>query len=193
MEDDHAHRASPDSRINRLLRSMLRRILTVWLVGFAMVTLATWLAGRGLFSSALMISMASGLIAVAAIWPIVWLVRRPSFSQSENGNRSLSAANSGNLVSALMAGIGLRLFGTVVLFLLCRYQMGQQLEAIAVLVGGWYVLLTSVEVTSIAKFNAEIHQCTGVHQGVPISDLMITAKNGIGPHYSTPAPTSLTE
>ena len=93
--------------------------------------------------------------------PIAWFASRFSSSRSGSRDGSLVAAKSVDLISAFTVGIALRLFGTVALFLMCRYQLGQQSGAIAALVGVWYVLLTSVEVVSIAKMNTEMHRSAG--------------------------------
>ena len=51
----------------------------------------------------------------------------------------------------LMAGMPIRLVGTVALFLTCRYHMASSSEMIAGMTIGWYVLLTSIEVFVLAR------------------------------------------
>ena len=54
------------------------------------------------------------------------------------------------MVNSFMAGMVIRLLGTVALFAVCRYQMAELTHLVAVAVLGWYVLLTITEVGLLA-------------------------------------------
>ncbi|MEM0924900.1 MAG: hypothetical protein AAGJ83_02570 [Planctomycetota bacterium] len=57
----------------------------------------------------------------------------------------------GGIHTAMVAGITIRLVGTVALFLTCRYQLASSAEFLAGTAIGWYVLLTSVEVVILGR------------------------------------------
>ena len=142
---------------------VLRRILLGWGFGFAAVlALVVWLS-PGLLVSTVLISVASGLIAVAALCPVMVSNDRRGESTLPSHRDTDQPGPSGELVAAFMIGIVVRLVGTVALFLLCRYQMGQHPEAIALLVGGWYVFLTSLEVVSLARPTTETDRSDSHH------------------------------
>lgn len=65
---------------------------------------------------------------------------------------SMRSGASGSFFRAMLAGISIRLLGTVALFLTCRYQLASSAEIIAGMTIGWYVLLTSVEVVAVSRF-----------------------------------------
>jgi len=143
----------------------LRRVLVAWLVGFFLSMAVVVVTDPDFLWGATFISIASGLVAVAALGPVAWLAK--SSQESVFTDKSCSPhdqqgfgvpdrvasteANWVPLASALMSGVMLRLAGTVALFLLCRYQMGHQPSVIAAWVTTWYLWLASVEVSSLAK------------------------------------------
>ena len=147
--------AQPPTAPRRRFVVALRRILVGWGCGFAVAVTLAWFLSPGLVTAVVSISVASGMIAVAALAPITWLDDRRDVSIQPAGQTADPSRPTGDLLSAFMLGIIVRLVGTVALFLLCRYQMGQQPEVIAVLVGGWYVFLTSLEVISLARPDAQ--------------------------------------
>jgi hypothetical protein len=60
-------------------------------------------------------------------------------------------AMAGKFYGALLAGITIRLLGTVALFLTCRYQLASSAETVAGMTIGWYAMLTSVEVFALSR------------------------------------------
>ena len=142
---------------------VLRRILLGWGSGFvAVLALVAWLS-PDLLMSTVLISLASGLIAVAALCPIMGANDRRGESTLQTDRDTVQPGPSVELVAAFMIGIVVRLVGTVALFLLCRYQMVQHPEVIALLVGGWYVFLTSLEVVSLARPTTETDRSDSHH------------------------------
>ncbi len=124
---------------------VLRWVFAVWVVSLALLVAGFM---TGIFhtlinlTDLIVIAAASGGIAVLSMLPGI-LGPAPS--------GSTPAAASGRLAMNLFAGMGIRLAGTVALFLTCRYHMATSSEMIAGMTIGWYVLLTSVEVFVLAR------------------------------------------
>ena len=120
-------------------------------------------------TAAFIIAIASLLIAIVALSPLAWIAKsRKHLSRSDVTQSNSTQSNASfdqSLIAPFMFGIALRLFGTVALFLLCRYQLGQPPETIAALVAGWYVWLTAVEVFSLAQINSEMRQTVANSSG----------------------------
>ncbi len=96
------------------------------------------------------IAIGSGLIACGAMLAGGWLFRqlspRSSLADSEPNHAQANA-----LLAATAAGMFLRLVGTVALFLSCRYHLAASEVVIGTMAVGWYLYLTSVEVTALAR------------------------------------------
>ncbi|MGI9474946.1 MAG: hypothetical protein ACR2NZ_25670, partial [Rubripirellula sp.] len=78
----------------------------------------------------------------------------PTASQAADASRANGSQNSTRtmqFIVACVAAMAIRVAGTVALLVACRYQMGLPLQTMAFLVCGWYVVLTSVEITWLAK------------------------------------------
>tara|TARA_R110002049_G_scaffold2750_2_gene21747 strand:- start:625397 stop:625945 length:549 start_codon:yes stop_codon:yes gene_type:complete len=149
----------------------LRHVALAWLAGSMLTMLVAYLVDTAVLVPAFVVAIGSGLVALVAMAPVAWFSQRSGHPSSamvaSRADVSLApgvagdvpeSALSGDLVSAFMLGTTLRLVGTVALFLLCRYQLGLQPEKIAALVGVWYVWMTSVEVVTLAKLNADLHR-----------------------------------
>ena len=120
-----------------------------------------WLAGVRT-GDTIFVAIASLLIAFAAMIP-GWSINRirgeagrsqptgASAGVDRPGNLGQSAALARKQTTRLMASVLIRLFGTVALFLACRYQMATPIEKLAAMVLGWYVLLTFVEILMLAR------------------------------------------
>lgn len=104
-------------------------VIAPWAMAAVVMVAVVNSLNPALLSMAVIIAIASVLIACLSMLP--GLLRR---------------AQSGGIVVAVMAGIMIRLIGTVALFLTCRYHMASPVEMIAAMTIGWYVLLTSIEV-----------------------------------------------
>ena len=146
----------PKVSVSHPLAVVFRRVLAAWAVGCLVTALIVCFTDKSLFGPALLISLASGLIAIAAVYAVL------QFSRNASGLSNVSGLSEGgsstDLVSSFMVATMVRLFGTVALFLWCRYQMGQPPVAIAALVSVWYVWLTCVEVVSLAKTTADLQR-----------------------------------
>ena len=94
-------------------------------------------------TNAMLIGICSGMIAVISLTPGLIIEFSLRDTHSEEGPRDYT--------SAVLAGILIRLLGTVALFLLCRYQMAPSADTIAGWILGWYILLTATEVVVLAK------------------------------------------
>jgi len=129
--------------------------MTFWSISFALVSLATYLFAPEMLLQSAWIGLASGAVSAAALLPSFKLDsfkldRVNSVTNPEDlGDRQMREANAYTV--SIFGAMAIRVTGTVALFLLCRYQMGLPLPMIALLVCGWYVLLTSVEVSLLAR------------------------------------------
>jgi hypothetical protein len=98
----------------------------------------------------MLVTLLSGLVAAVSLTP--GLVSEWSFRLSTHpGQASRAAKANQNYLGPVFGGIILRLVATVALFVMCRYQFAESVNWIAGLTIGWYVVLTAVEVTVLAK------------------------------------------
>ena len=128
------HKLSIDDAFRRPFARAL-----AWVIGGGAVALAAMIffinqIDAALLNDAIVIAMFSVMIACLAMLPGLLVGR----------------CSDGILVN-LMAGIPIRLVGTVALFLACRYHMASPSEAIAVITISWYLLLTSIEVLVLVR------------------------------------------
>ncbi len=130
-------------RFDSVFAHALAVVLAAWIVGAALL-MATqaWYAPQH-FAAVGMVTAFSGLVAVVALLPGLLVAGWSTASPRGRAENDYS--------TPLMASVILRLVGTVALFLLCRYQMAAADELIAAVVVGWYVFLTIVEVTALAR------------------------------------------
>ncbi len=110
-----------------------------WVVGGGAVALSAMIffinrIDAPLLNDAIVIAISSVLVACLAMLPGLFSRRR-----------------SGGIIVNLMAGIPIRLVGTVALFLACRYHMASPSEVIAVMTISWYLLLTFIEVLVLVR------------------------------------------
>lgn len=95
---------------------------------------------------ALVLSVASLLIAYGSLLPLKF-----GRDGRDHGVRVDESELASRRTSSLVAGVLIRLLGTVALFLTCRYHMATSVGIIAAMTIGWYVLLTSIEVFVLAR------------------------------------------
>jgi hypothetical protein len=96
------------------------------------------------------ITSGSGLIACGAMLAGGWLYRQLS-PRSSPADSEPNHAQANALLAATLAGMFLRLVGTVALFLSCRYHLAASVEVIGTMTVAWYLYLTSVEVAALAR------------------------------------------
>ena len=149
MPQTESHRPSDFGRT--LKRSHLRafyRVTVGWVLGLALLyCLMLAYQQQEALSDALIIAVSSGIIACLSMLPALFQGWR-----DEPGQR-LSESNHPwqRFTVCLLAGMMIRVTGTVALFLTCRYHMSASTELIAGMTIGWYVLLTSLEVSALAR------------------------------------------
>lgn len=132
--------------IRGLFAGVLCRVSLAWMVlAIISTVLLTWLNPELLWPS-LTIAGMSGLISVVALVPGMSLAGHPAA-----GGRDGKSTRTMMFLIACVAAMAIRVAGTVALLVACRYQMGLPLQTMALLVCGWYVVLTSVEITWLAK------------------------------------------
>lgn len=119
----------------------LRRLFVGWTFLFTTVSIATFMIAPDVLVPSMLIGIASLIVSVGALLP-GWALRR-----TEND----LATRTDHYLGTIVAAMAIRVVGTVALFLLCRYEMGLPLQTIAFFVCGWYVLLTSIEVSLLAR------------------------------------------
>ena len=100
-----------------------------------------------IFADTLVIAAASGAIACVSILPGMLM----QFVLPRAEAADPTAELWGRITAALAAGMTIRLLGTVALFLTYRYYMASSAEMIAGMTLGWYVALTSIEVSVLAR------------------------------------------
>ena len=118
------------------------------------MTVILWFAidrgAIGLWRDAMLIAVASGVIACLALLPGI-LIQVATPSGRPESPETLSTELGGRLIVAVAMGIAIRSTGTVALFLTYRYQLASSTEMIAAMALGWYVFLTSIEVIVLAR------------------------------------------
>ncbi len=127
--------------VNHSFRRAFAHALAWVIVGWVVATFIMILLVRAVSSPVLLDSI---VIAIASL-VIASVSMLPGFLGGAQGE-GIGAQGEGMIVR-LMAGILIRLAGTVALFLTCRYHMASPMEMIAAMTISWYVLLTSIEVT----------------------------------------------
>lgn len=137
-------RMSPQSpSLAPAFRAAQRRVL---IVSVAMMLVAcgltVWLWFDGLMLVAA-VGLCSSLVGLVSLEPGCHV----GYSRSTGASVGFPEA----FFAAISAGLLIRLAGTVALFLWCRYHMPSSLEFSAAMVLGWYVLLTPVEIWTVAS------------------------------------------
>lgn len=127
-------------------RSILRLTALAWVVGAVIALVVARLASAELLAGQVFrISLASGFLGLVAILPF-----------SERAVRRFAGAavvdvlqSQVGLFVAFSIGMGIRIVGTVALFLACRYQMVATDGEIAAFVLVWYLYLTLIEIALV--------------------------------------------
>ncbi len=132
-------------------RHILGRIALAWVVGCAVASLVGVLGLADMAEHRILrISFASGFIGFAAILPFS---RKAAWRIGGAPVAGFLAGELGLFV-AFSIGMGIRITGTVALFLACRYQMVASEGEIAAFVLVWYVYLTLIEI-ALVLYRAE--------------------------------------
>jgi len=135
------------SDLSPIVLVSLRRLLMVGAMLFGLVSLVTYFVVPDMLMQSILISLASVSISAVALLP--GLMKLDDTNSENPIDRQLQTA--GALVTTIYAAMAIRVTGTVALFLLCRYQMDLPIQTIALFVCGWYALLTSAEVSLLAR------------------------------------------
>jgi hypothetical protein len=128
----------PKPIIDDAFRRQFARAMS-WVIGggfvamLAMVFIVSRL-NQALLGEAVVIAIGSIVVASLAMLPGL-----------------LSRRQDDGIVVNLMAGIPIRMVGTVALFLTCRYQLASPTETIAAMAISWYLLLTFIEVVVLVR------------------------------------------
>ncbi|TWU30962.1 hypothetical protein [Novipirellula artificiosorum] len=159
----------------------LRNVLACWILAVGMGALTTGIVAPDRLPSFLILSIFSGMIAISSLLPGLGLgvakeaisrgqrdVNKKVDSQVEPGQAALApltpseldevaqrrieqGAEFGRFLFAWAAAMMFRLVGTVALFLFCRYQLAEPEGWLALIVLGWYIYLTTIEVSTLAR------------------------------------------
>ena len=128
--------------------SCFRALVIAWVCGLAVEVAFLW---SGVISPPIWlvagVSLASGLIAVIAMMP-GFLIEQRGLDQKEPVT----------LTIGFFAAFFIRLVCTVALVAVCGYQFRALTEQIAGMVIAWYVLLTTVEVSTLATVLTRQHR-----------------------------------
>ncbi|WP_372726036.1 hypothetical protein [Novipirellula sp.] len=147
--------SSPD--VSDLYRQTLGWVVAAWLLATAVVMTVVGLRDADRSGDVIFVALMSGVIALVSMLPglcLRWAKAIKSRFDSR-GTASRSGARQsvdpfGDFVLASGMGMIFRLFGTVALFLFCRYQLAESSQWVAGFTIGWYAYLTSVEVGVLA-------------------------------------------
>ena len=118
----------------------LALLLAIWMV--AWVTASTPIR----FGDVMLIAVASLTVSHASLVPAL-LAGRAMAHRAGCDRSHVGQQQSGLMV----VGVMIRLTGTVALFLTCRYQMATPTTWVAAMTIGWYVLLTFVDISVLAR------------------------------------------
>ena len=123
-------------------------VIVGWSIGTAILV---WFTidhrETGMFVDSLGIAVASGVIACVSVVPGMFIQLAVTTGQAKYEPLDLW----GRLIAALAAGMTIRSIGTVALFLTYRYHLASSTEMIAGMTLGWYLFLTSIEVSVLAR------------------------------------------
>lgn len=131
----------PRHLISSLFLAALCRVLLVWMSAAAVMFVVALLVDGDWIGGALVIATASALISILALLPGILLRDQP---KTASGRTYL-------FMIGCVAAMAIRVVGTVALLVACRYQLSLPIQTTAMFVCGWYVLLTSIEVSSLAR------------------------------------------
>ena len=158
MTRDHNDTSSARREVlTRPYRLAILWTTVIWLVVVAAFLCRSFLGTAQLAEvssgEALTVAIASLLIAYTAVLPGLFdnWVRETGKADEAITTGTRQSDRQLRQTGLLVAGVMIRLLGTVALFLTCRYQMATPTEAVAAMTIGWYVLLTFVEVLVMAR------------------------------------------
>ncbi|TWU26658.1 hypothetical protein Pla52o_05110 [Novipirellula galeiformis] len=138
-----------------LYRVAFRWVLAAWVVGVVVTVGWVEVQDSSRVGDTLFVAAMSGAIALVSMLPglcIRWgkAVRRRLTSGANSPVAETSLDQFSEFAFASGMGMIFRLFGTVALFLFCRYQLAETKQWVAGFTIGWYAFLTLVEVGVLA-------------------------------------------
>ncbi|QDT13241.1 hypothetical protein [Planctomycetes bacterium K23_9] len=120
----------------------------VWVALSLILILAVTVFAVEFVRQTVLVTVLSGIVAAVSLMPGLVSEWTPQLAS----NRTVSASTKKqNYLGPVFGGIILRMVATVALFVMCRYQFAESVNWIAALTIGWYVVLTCVEVTWLAR------------------------------------------
>ncbi|MFG0260809.1 MAG: hypothetical protein ACF788_00220 [Novipirellula sp. JB048] len=160
IEPTSSRSAKASQCVAESYRFALWWVLAAWLVGLVVSVVAVGVQDWGRVGDASFVAVMSGVIALLSMLPGLRLSGASMFSNQQVGEATaaVTAASREEMAMVrfsgflLASGMGMifRLFGTVALFLFCRYQLAETTEWVAGFTIGWYAFLTTVEVGVLA-------------------------------------------
>lgn len=140
--------AEPEKKtpVQRVFTGVLLTLGLAWLLAGSFLIAAVALTANNHLRETILVTVLSGIVAAISLVP--GLVGE--WTPQPSGKNQLTGSNP-NHMGPVFGGIILRLIATVALFVMCRYQFAQSVHWIAALTIGWYVFLTSVEVTLLSR------------------------------------------
>lgn len=134
-------------------RGALNWIAAAWAIGAVSIGVVCMMAPQAspiepLAAAA--ITIGSGLVATVAM--LIGAMLNRSLCPPYHANDSVHAANpAAAMLASAVAGMLVRLVGTVALFMTCRYHLAASVEVVGSMTVGWYLYLTTVEVAALAR------------------------------------------
>ncbi len=161
-------RPANDVTVAKIFFDVLWHVVKVWCAALLIaVFVSAWRSSSENPLPAIAISLGSGLVSILALIPGCRLHHSAILAEGVGRSKSL-AMRSHLVVVGAAAAMAIRFVGTIALFVVCRYLFGLPSEALAVHVGLWYGLLTTVEIFWLARYASAIDSL-GISQ-TPLTD-----------------------
>ena len=191
-----SRRSPSQGCVSDLYRQALGWVGAAWLIATVVTVGVVMMQDADRSEDALFVAVLSGVIAVMSMLPGLCLrwAKAMSANWRRHGDADVAVTDPamdqfGDFVLASGMGMIFRLFGTVALFLFCRYQLAESKQWVAGFTIGWYAYLTSVEVGVLACMRNRVATPTKI--GASDTDVSLSTKTL--PARASDAPLSLVD
>ncbi|MEM9827065.1 MAG: hypothetical protein AAF958_10775 [Planctomycetota bacterium] len=133
-----------------------RRALVAGLIAWLVMTAVLLVGESSRVVALIAVAVPNALIAVASLAPGMALPSKRRWKRS--ADRAMAFMLGG------VAAMAIRTVCTVALVAVCRYQMGAEAERVTLWIGFFYVVLTAVEVTVLARGGRTLDSATFVNR-----------------------------
>ncbi len=176
-----SRRSPSQDCVSDLYRRALVWVGAAWLIATVVTVGVVMIQDADRSEDALFVAALSGAIAVVSMLPGLCLrwARVMAANWRRNHDAEVAVTDPamdqfGDFVLASGMGMIFRLFGTVALFLFCRYQLAESKQWVAGFTLGWYAYLTTVEVGVLACMRNRV--ATRSRNGTSDTDVSLSTK-----------------